>query len=73
MVLSLLFVDVDHLKIINDQLGHAAGDAALRLVGESLARTCRSRDLVARWGGDEFAVMAMWTTCREPCKSGATQ
>src|SRR5262245_57433387 len=45
MPLTLLFVDVDHLKTINDQLGHAAGDAALRLVGDSLARTCRSRDL----------------------------
>jgi diguanylate cyclase (GGDEF)-like protein len=63
--LTLLFVDVDHLKTINDQLGHAAGDAALRLVGESLARTCRSRDIVARWGGDEFAVLAQWTTARE--------
>jgi len=63
--LTLLFVDVDQLKSLNDDLGHAAGDAALRLVGESLARTCRSRDLVARWGGDEFVVLALWTTGRE--------
>jgi diguanylate cyclase (GGDEF)-like protein len=65
MPLTLLFVDVDQLKVINDQLGHAAGDSALRLVGESLARTCRSRDIVARWGGDEFAILAMWTSSRE--------
>jgi diguanylate cyclase (GGDEF)-like protein len=63
--LTLLFVDVDRLKAINDELGHDAGDAALRLVGECLARTCRSRDVVARWGGDEFAVLALWTTGRE--------
>jgi diguanylate cyclase (GGDEF)-like protein len=65
MPLTLLFVDVDHLKVMNDQLGHSAGDAALRLVGETLARTCRSRDIVARWGGDEFAILALWTTSRE--------
>jgi diguanylate cyclase (GGDEF)-like protein len=63
--ITLLFVDVDQLKGINDELGHAAGDAALKLVGDCLARTCRSRDLVARWGGDEFVILAMWTTGRE--------
>lgn len=59
--LSLLIVDVDRLKAINDRLGHEAGDKALQLVAESLRRTCRSRDLTARWGGDEFVVVAPQT------------
>jgi diguanylate cyclase len=53
----LLLLDVDHLKSINDMFGHVLGDAALRLVAEALRRTCRSRDLAARWGGDEFVVL----------------
>jgi diguanylate cyclase (GGDEF)-like protein len=56
--LALLIIDVDGLKPINDERGHDAGDAALQLVAESLRRTCRSRDLAARWGGDEFVVLA---------------
>jgi diguanylate cyclase (GGDEF)-like protein len=56
--LALLLIDVDGLKPINDERGHDAGDAALQLVAESLRRTCRSRDLAARWGGDEFVVLA---------------
>ena len=56
--LALLMVDVDHLKAINDLGGHAAGDEALRLVAESLRRTCRATDHPARVGGDEFAVLA---------------
>lgn len=56
--LSLLLIDVDELKRINDRHGHAAGDAALRRVAAALARTLRSTDLGARWGGDEFAFLA---------------
>src|SRR6185503_7510377 len=56
--LALLLIDVDGLKPINDERGHDAGDAALQLVAESLRQTCRSRDLAARWGGDEFVVLA---------------
>jgi diguanylate cyclase (GGDEF)-like protein len=63
--LALLIVDVDRLKALNDRLGHEAGDAALDLVAESLRRTCRSRDLAARWGGDEFVVLAPGTTAEQ--------
>ncbi|MDP2308356.1 MAG: GGDEF domain-containing protein [Pseudomonadota bacterium] len=55
--LSILLVDVDELKRINDGGGHAAGDAALRAVGEALRSECRRSDLPARIGGDEFAVL----------------
>jgi diguanylate cyclase (GGDEF)-like protein len=58
MPLTLLLIDVDNLKAINDGGGHEAGDAALRAVGESLRATCRHTDLPARFGGDEFAVIA---------------
>jgi diguanylate cyclase (GGDEF)-like protein len=57
--LSLLLIDVDHLKDINDTGGgHEAGDAALRAVAESVRDACRATDLAARFGGDEFAVVA---------------
>jgi diguanylate cyclase (GGDEF)-like protein len=57
MPLSLLLVDVDDLKKLNDAHGHACGDRALALVGDVLLDTCRSRDVPARFGGDEFAVV----------------
>ena len=56
--LSLLFIDVDGLKRINDQAGHVAGDAALRRVASALREAARRTDVAARWGGDEFALLA---------------
>ena len=56
--LSLLLIDVDGLKGINDRRGHRAGDAALVRVAAALRRTARQTDLAARWGGDEFALLA---------------
>lgn len=53
----VLFIDMDGLKRINDRFGHAAGDAAIRMVGEGLRNTVRAHDSVGRIGGDEFAVL----------------
>lgn len=55
--LSLLFLDIDRFKQINDTLGHAAGDAVLREVGHRLRASLREKDLVARVGGDEFVIL----------------
>jgi diguanylate cyclase (GGDEF)-like protein len=63
--LALLLVDLDRLKEINDKAGHAAGDRALQAIAEALRRSCRTTDLAARYGGDEFVVLAVNTTATE--------
>ncbi|MFH1764198.1 MAG: diguanylate cyclase [Gemmatimonadota bacterium] len=55
----LVYVDVDDLKTINDTLGHLTGDRALVRVADILRETFRQSDIIARIGGDEFAVMAL--------------
>jgi diguanylate cyclase (GGDEF)-like protein len=54
---ALLFVDVDGLKALNDTFGHSAGDAALIHLTETMIASVRQTDMVARIGGDEFAIL----------------
>ncbi|MET0551589.1 MAG: GGDEF domain-containing protein, partial [Vicinamibacteria bacterium] len=63
--LSLLVLDVDRMKFINDQQGHGAGDAALRHVAAAIAKNVRAVDAVSRWGGDEFLVLAPQTALQD--------
>ena len=56
---TLLYLDLDGLKVINDRLGHDAGDEALREFARLLVLAFRGSDLIARLGGDEFAVLAV--------------
>jgi len=55
--LSLMVVDMDHFKKINDEAGHAVGDALLRYLGSVLLDTTRPMDLAGRCGGDEFVML----------------
>ena len=57
MPFAVLFVDMNDLKKINDQLGHKAGDQAIQTAARTLRSLFRDDDLVARWGGDEFIVL----------------
>jgi hypothetical protein len=54
---SLIFLDLDHVKALNDNYGHLAGDAALGEFGEVVARALRGVDTLGRWGGEEFVAI----------------
>ena len=63
--LSVLFIDVDHFKTYNDTQGHPAGDEVLRGLSKLLLEHARDTDVVARWGGEEFVLLAPETSCAE--------
>ena len=62
---GLLLLDVDHFKAVNDTYGHKAGDELLQTVGVLLRSTLRAHDIVARFGGDEFAVLVTDTNTEQ--------
>jgi diguanylate cyclase (GGDEF)-like protein len=63
--LLLLFADVDNMKTINDNLGHEKGDQALIEIAASFKKVFRKSDIIARVGGDEFAVLGIGASAKD--------
>jgi two-component system cell cycle response regulator len=59
--LSILMLDIDHFKAVNDTFGHAGGDAVLRAFAVRLPANLRAEDVVGRWGGEVFLVLLPFT------------
>jgi len=62
---SILFIDIDHFKNVNDTYGHNKGDDALRTIAQLIYASCRKSDFVARYGGEEIVVILPNTTSRD--------
>ena len=69
---ALLYLDLDDFKAINDHYGHGAGDAMLKAIAMLIARHVRASDLVARIGGDEFALL-LWNLGEGDARDKAMQ
>ena len=68
--LSVMMVDIDHFKKINDTHGHAMGDRALQSVSTVLMEICRNSDIIARWGGEEFVILLPETNGEQATQLG---
>ncbi len=68
--LSIILMDIDHFKSINDRYGHNVGDNVLKELAQTLNKSIRSSDVAVRWGGEEFIVIAPKTTLTQAQKLG---
>lgn len=69
---SLIYIDLDNFKTVNDAHGHAAGDAVLRHVADLILSQIRESDVLARLGGDEFGVILAHVTAEQAARKGAS-
>lgn len=67
---SVLLVDLDHFKLVNDRYGHASGDGVLQSFSEICSKTLRTKDIFARWGGEEFVALLPETDIKTATKIG---
>ncbi|NLJ66568.1 MAG: GGDEF domain-containing protein, partial [Clostridiales bacterium] len=66
--LSIAMLDIDHYKEINDSYGHDVGDEVLKKLSKTLLRNIRKVDILARWGGEEFAILMPKNNAEEAYK-----